>query len=244
MRVYNAVSVPTLPPQVKISECWVTKPGVDMQKPWQHILSGMQQHATNVPIGQAMVAAGTMTNNQGGSAGGAAVPAAATGTNTAILTGCATLGGVAQMTAQVSNVAAAGNMIVFSYPVPVQSATQASKKLFITGVTVSCMNAGATVATTPTTLLWSLYWGNTAVSLATNDSVGAKAPRYMTLGFNTVPVGAIVGATYDKDIVRAFSTPVVVNPGEFVGVCARFIVGTATASQAVVAAVAFEGYWE
>ena len=106
------------------------------------------------------------------------------------------------------------------------------------------MNNGATVATTPTSLLWSLYWGNTAVSLATNDAANAKAPRYLTLGINSAAIGAVIGGTYDKDIVRAFTTPVVVNPGEYVGVCARFIVGTATVSQSVVAAVAIEGYWE
>ena len=244
IRVYNNTSAPALAPQIKIAECWITQHGMDWQKPWSQISSGMQQHASNVPYGQAMVAGGTTTTNQGGTSGGAAVPAAATGTNTAILTGCATLGGVAQMTAQVSNAAAAGNMIFFSYLVPVQTATQSSKRLVITGVNISCMNNGATVATTPTSLLWSLYWGNTAVSLATNDAANAKAPRYLTLGINSAAIGAVIGGTYDKDIVRAFTTPVVVNPGEYVGVCARFIVGTATVSQSVVAAVAIEGYWE
>ena len=66
----------------------------------------------------------------------------------------------------------------------------------------------------------------------------------MTLGQMYAPIGAVIGQTYDRDIVRAFTTPIVVNPGEYVGVCVRFLIGTATASQTVVAAVAFEGYWE
>ena len=246
IRIYNTASTPALAPQVKISEVWISQLAMDWQKPWSHICSSMGQHAGNVPYGQAMVANGTGTTNQSGgaTAGGAAVPAAATGTNTAILTGCATLGGVATMTAQATNTAAAGNMIFFSYPVPAQSATQASKRLVITGVSISCSNGGAAVATTPTTLLWSIYWGNTAVSLATTDAVNTKGPRFMALGQMTVAVGAAVGAMYDRDIVRTFSTPIVVNPGEYVGVAARFLIGTATSSQTVVAAVAFEGYWE
>ena len=244
IRLYNNTTAPVLAPQIKISECWISQMGMDWQKPWSQIQSSMQQHASNVPYGQAMVAGGTGTTNQAGTAGGAAVPATATGTNTAILTGCATLGGVATMTAQATNTAAAGNMIIFSYQIPQNTATQSSKRLIITGVNISCSNGGAAVATTKTTLLWSLDWGNTAVSLATNDTVNTKAPRYLTLGQMTVPIAAVIGATYDKDIIRSFTTPVVVNPGEFVGVCVRTLVGTATASQTVVAAVAFEGYWE
>ena len=243
MRIYNNTA-PTISVQIKIAEIWITQGGVDWQKPWSQIMSGMGQQANNVPFGQAMVAGGTSTNNQGGTAGGAAVPAAATGTNTAVLTGCATLGGIGTMTAQVTTTTAAGNMIFFQYPVPAQSATQGSKRLVITGLAISASNGGAVVATTPTTLLWSLFWGNTSVSLATNDAVTAKGPRFMTLGQMYVPTGAVIGQTYDRDIVRAFTTPIVVNPGEYVGVCVRFLIGTATASQTVVAAVAFEGYWE
>lgn len=245
MRIYNAVATPSLAPQVKVAEVWVSQMGMDWQKPWNNIVSAMGQTANCVPYGQAMAGAGpTLTNNQGGTAGGAAVPAAATGTNTAILTGCATLGGVGQMTAQVSNVAAAGNMIFFSYLVPAQTATQASKRLVVTGVTISAFNNGAVVATTPTTLIWSMFWGGNAVSLAGSDAVTAKVPRLMTLGTMWANIGAVVGQCYDKDIVRAFTTPITVNPGEYVGVAVRFAVGTATASQTVVAAVNFEGYWE
>jgi hypothetical protein len=93
-------------------------------------------------------------------------------------------------------------------------------------------------------LVWGLAWGHTAVSLATADAVGAKAPRHMKLGQMYGAIGAVIGQGYDKDIVAAFSTPIVVNPGEFIAVTLRFLLGTATASQEVVGIVGFEGYWE
>jgi hypothetical protein len=80
--------------------------------------------------------------------------------------------------------------------------------------------------------------------MATADTVSAKGVRFMSLGQMTVPVGAVIGQTYDRDIVRQFVTPVVVNPGEYINVTVRFLVGTATSLQEVVAAVGFEGYWE
>ena len=246
VRIFNTAAVPALAPQVKISEVWISQMGIDWQKPWPHIVAGMGQHCSCVPYGQAMVANGTTTTNRAGgaTAGGNAIPATASGTNTAILTGCATLGGVGRMTAQATNIAAAGDMIFYSYQVPAQTATQSSKRLFITGISISASNGGAVVATTPTTLLWSVVWGHTAVSLATLDAVNTKSPRWLTLGQMWANVGNVIGQPYDRDIVRQFITPIVVNPGEFVAIAVRFLLGTATASQEVVGAVGIEGYWE
>jgi hypothetical protein len=235
IRVYNSAATPTLAPQVKVAEMWVSQCGVDWNKPWGHIKAGEGQHCSNVPFGTAI---GETTN--GGNA--VAVPATAAGSNTAALfTG---LGGIARMTAQATNIAAAGDNIFCSYQVPAQTATQGSKRLVITGVRISASNGGAAIATTPTCLVWGLAWGHTAVSLATADAVNAKAPRHLKLGQMYGAIGNAIGQCYDRDIVAAFSTPIVVNPGEFIAVTLRFLVGTATASQEVVGTVGFEGYWE
>ena len=244
MRIYNAVATPALAPQVKISEIWVSQNGVDWQKPWHHIVAGMSQHAMNVPYGQAMAAAGSSPSNRCGTAGGAAVPVTAVGTNTGGTLPFTGLGGIGRMTAQATNIAAAGDMIFSSYQVPAQTATQASKRLFITGISISCSNGGAVVAGTPTTLVWQLAWGHTAISLATGDAVNAKGPRFLPLGQMYAPIGAVIGQTYDRDIVRTFVTPICVNPGEFIATTVRFLIGTATGSQEVVANIGFEGYWE
>jgi hypothetical protein len=242
IRVYNTVATPALAPQVKLAEWWVIQTGIDWNKPWSHIKAGESQHCVNVPYGQAMAAAGSATNNQSGTAGGAAIAATAAGSNTAaLITG---LGGVGRMTAQATNIAAAGYMNFFSYQVPAITATQGSKRLVLTGLWIACSNGGAAIATTPTCLLWALAWGHTAVSLATADGVGTKGPRFLPLGQMYGAIGAVIGQGYDKDIVRSFQTPIVVNPGEFVALVVRFLLGTATTSQEVVTIAGFEGYWE
>ena len=236
IRIYTSVSTPTLAPQVKVAEMWVNQCGMDWNKPWGHIQSGMGQHCSNVPFGTAIGETG------GNNANASAVPATATGSNTAaLITG---LGGIGRMTAQATNIAAAGDNIFTSYQVPVQSATQGSKRLVITGVRIAASNGGAVIATTPTCLIWGLAWGHTAVSLATSDAVGTKAPRHMKLGQMYGAIGAVIGQGYDKDIVATFQTPIIVNPGEFIATTVRFILGTATASQEVVGIIGFEGYWE
>ena len=236
IRIYTSVATPTLAPQVKVAEMWVNQCGMDWNKPWGHIQSGMGQHCSNVPFGTAIGETG------GNNANASAVPATAAGSNTAaLITG---LGGIGRMTAQATNIAAAGDNIFTSYQVPVQSATQGSKRLVITGVRIAASNGGAVIATTPTCLIWGLAWGHTAVSLATSDAVGTKAPRHMKLGQMYGAIGAVIGQGYDKDIVATFQTPIIVNPGEFIATTVRFILGTATASQEVVGIIGFEGYWE
>jgi hypothetical protein len=234
MRLYTSVATPTLAPQAKIAETWISQCGVDWGKPWSHICSGMQQFCANVPYGTAI--------GETGNANGTAIPATAAGSNTAALvTG---LNVTARMTAQVTNVAAAGENIFSSFQVPALTAVQGSKRLVLTGLRISCSNGGAAVATTPTVLLWRIAWGHTAVSLATADAIGAKAPRHMNMGIMSVPIAAAIGADYSKDLIHTFQTPIVVNPGEFIATTVRFLLGTATASQEVVGSIGWEGYWE
>jgi hypothetical protein len=236
VRVYNYVA-PTLACQVEIAEMWAIQAGIDWAKPWSHILSGMGQHCSNVPFGTAI----GETTNRGNAV---AVPATAVGTNTGGTLPFTGLGGIGRMTAQATNIAAAGDMVFCSYQVPAITATQGSKRLVVTGVSIAASNGGAVIATTPTCLVWGLAWGHTALTLATADAVAAKAPRHLVLGQMYGAIGAVIGQGYDKDIVRSFQTPITVNPGEFIAVTVRFLLGTATAAQEVVGCIGFEGYWE
>lgn len=212
--------------------------------------------ATTKPWGEQMAGAGYFSgvgqngHTQGSTCGGfsqSAIATTAAGTNTAAnVTG---LGGYGVMTAQATNVAAAGDMIATSYQNPAATINITGKNLYITGVRISCMNTGAAVATTPTSLVWGLAWGHTAVSLATAETASfatatTHAPRRIPLGMCTVPVGAAVGAMYDRDIVAQFGTPICVRPGEFIATTVRFRVGTATASQELTYVVGFDGYFE
>ena len=124
------------------------------------------------------------------------------------------------------------------------------RRLRINGVRISAANLGAAVATTATTIGWTLNFGHTAVSLATAETgsfvtATTKAARRLALGLTYWNVGAPIGATATNgDIYMALTNPVYVNPGEFVAVAAKFLVGTATASQSIYAHIAFDYGWE
>lgn len=58
---------------------------------------------------------------------------------------------------------------------------------------IDLVNTGAAVATTATTIQFSLAYGHTAVSLATAEAANAKAPRRISLGYATWAVGSAIG---------------------------------------------------
>lgn len=169
---------------------------------------------------------------------------AAASNTAALVTG---LGGQAHMTAQVTG---AVDNIVTSYQVPAGTTAVQGRRLRINGVRISAANLGAAVATTATTIAWTLNFGHTAVSLATAETgsfvtATAKAPRRLALGMMYWPSGAVVGATpQNGDIYMPLANPVYVNPGEFIAAAAKFITGTATASQSIYCHVAFDYGWE
>lgn len=106
------------------------------------------------------------------------------------------------------------------------------------------------MATTESTLAYSLAFGHTAVSLATVESVSGttntvKAPRREALGIQSWAVGAAVGSpAREGAIFMPFTQPIYVNPGEFIAVAAKFLQGTATASQTIYNQIVFDYGWE
>ena len=225
---------------MRVSNVVVTLADLATSKPWGHQMSGAGSFSGVGQNGQA----------QGSTCGGfgqGAIAATAAGTNTtANVTG---LGGYGVMTAQATNVAAAGDMIASSYQNPAATINITGKNLYITNVRVSCMNTGAVVAVTPTSLVWGLAYGHTAVSLATAETASfatatTHAPRRIPLGMCSAAIGTVVGGSYDKEVWANLDTPICVRPGEFIATTVRFRVGTATASQEVTYTVTFAGYWE
>lgn len=165
-------------------------------------------------------------------------PTAAAPSNTALTANLpGGFGGQGLVTAAV---AAATDGIWGSYQNPAGSVLVQGRRIAIRGVYIDAVNMGAAVATTATTIQFSLAFGHTAVSLATAETgsfvtATAKAPRRIALGIMTWPVGAAIGAQPQSG--RMFAdfgdSPVYVNPGEFVALVGKFIVGTATASQTI-----------
>lgn len=160
-------------------------------------------------------------------------PTAAAPSNTALTANLpAGLGGQGLVTAAV---AAAMDGIWGSFQVPVGTVNAQGRRLVIRGVYVDLVNLGAAVATTATVVQFSLAFGHTAVSLATAEAATAKAARRVPLGFATWPVGAAIGQAPQGGVInRDFGdAPIFVNPGEYVALVGKFVVGTATASQTI-----------
>jgi hypothetical protein len=158
---------------------------------------------------------------------------AAAPSNTALTANLpAGLGGQGLVTAAV---AAATDGIWGSVQVPAGTANVQGRRLVIRGVNIDAVNIGAAVATTATTIKFQLAFGHTAVSLATTEAATTKAPRRIALGYMTWPVGAAIGQGPQGGPIKVDlgDAPIFVNPGEFVALVARFVVGTATASQTI-----------
>ena len=165
-------------------------------------------------------------------------PTAAAPSNTALTANLpAGLGGQGAVTAAV---AAATDGIWGSFQNPAGSATVQGRRMVVRGIRLQCVNTGAAVATTATVVQFSLAFGHTAVSLATSESASfatgtTKAPRRVPIGFQSWPVGAAIGAppTEGPIYFDLEDAPIYVNPGEFIALVGKFLVGTATASQVI-----------
>jgi hypothetical protein len=186
--------------------------------------------------------AGTVTTNQfvGTITTGSTpnLPTAAAGSNTAA--NAVGLGGWGAINAAAG---AATDFIATSFQNPVPTINLTGRNLLITGVHISAINGGAAVATTPTTLLWSLAFGHTAVSLQTAEAATTHAPRRYQLGFMSAPIGAAIGQPYNQDLRIDLDAPLCIRPGEFIATVMKIVVGTATASQTIIFNVRFTGYY-
>lgn len=163
----------------------------------------------------------------------AALPAAAAATNTTAALG-AFLGGIFGMNAPATG---STDLIIASYQNPAGGVNQTPRTMKLRGIKIDCANSVVAVATTATTFAVALAWGGTQLSLGTvlSDSTSfanntVKARRIQPLGLISFPVGAAVGAIATP-IQFDFEAPIVINPGEFIQVVAKVLVGTATATE-------------
>jgi hypothetical protein len=217
--------------QFKLATYFISQADINTNKLWSHQVCEMGNCGYQGQSGGTMGSTALLANSTN--------PTNAAGSNTtANIVG---LGGIGSMTAAAG---AATDYIASSFQNPDSTAAFTGRKLVINGVKISCVNMGAAVATTNTTLFWYLAFGHTNVSLATTEAATAKAPRRVPLGFVNAPIAATVGQNYSPDaIVVAFSAPIVVNPGEFIATVMRQIVGTATASQTIYYSVMFDAHY-
>lgn len=225
LRVVNGASAPASAPQLLVGGVEAIRKVLDENRPIAYKQTWEGFTAAYNPL----------TGAQAANHANSTAPTSATLSNTAA--GYTTLGGRYQFAAPAGAVT---DFALFGFQVPT------SFRFVVTGISISACNTGAAVATTATSLEWSLGVGSTAVSLATADAIAAtptSAPRRIPLGKQSFAIGAAAEAC-TTDVVRAFMSPHVVESGRFLHVILAVPVGTATASQVIRGTVTIDGYFE
>ena len=228
MQKYNSGTVGSSPNMiVKIGDISVTLMDMNANMTWanQMASSGLGLQTLN---------GGTFTSGaQQVQWANTALPTAAAATNTTAALG-AFLGGIFLMNAPATG---ATDLIVAAYQNPAGGVNQTPRTMKIRGIKIDCVNMGAAVATTATTFAVALGWGSTALTLLTTESASfanntTKIRRIQPMGVISFPVGTAIGSAASS-LQFDFEAPIVINPGEFVHIIAKPLIGTATASQVI-----------
>lgn len=225
---YNNGTVGSSPNSIfKIGDVTVTLMDIATNKTWAGQMAG-------TGLGLQTLDGGTFTNGaQQIQWANTALPTAAAATNTTAALG-AFLGGIFQMNAAATS---ATDVIISSYQNPLGGVNQTPRTMYLRGIQVDLINAGAAnSATVPTTYAVAVAWGSTAVSLATTEAASfanntTKIRRIQPIGTLSIPINAVIGQQSPYSCQFDFEAPIVVNPGEFVGVIVKILSGAATASQ-------------
>lgn len=224
LRIYNGASVASAAASIWLGNVLITQGHLPTNRSWNEV----QAMCGLVGYLQPVVGFGQTPNHANST-----TPVSATLSNTAA--GYTNLGGRFQFAAPAG---AATDYALFAFQVP------AGHQLKIHSVSISMVNTGAAVATTPTILDWSIAVDASAVSLATADAGNVTAPRRIPLGLQSLVVGAAIGAQVN-DLRRDFyAAPLVVNANNFVHVIVQVPVGTATAGQIIRGDVTIEASYE
>lgn len=224
-RTYNPTFQPSAATQLKLGGCVVAQKIYDTNKLWQTAMTAMGRGAYHSPV-----TAFAQTANHANSTN----PTSATLSNTTA--GYATLGGRYQFAAPAG---AATDYAIFAYLVP------SGYRLMVTGLSISCVNTGAPVATTETILDWSVGVNASAVSLATADNftTNAYAPRRIPVGMQAFLVSDLAGKQA-QNILSNFDTPLCVNGGRYLHIILQVPAGTATPSEVFRGDVMINGWFE
>jgi len=217
--------------QFKVANVVVVEMDTNQSKPAAHQLNGMGLMPYQGQNGGTMGTTALYSNSLAPGAG-----AAMTNTTAALGTG---LGG---QFSTLPTLTANTDGIICSYQNPATTVTQTGRTLYITGVRIQSMVTTVLVGG-PVQYFYSLAFGHTAASMATAESVIAKAPRRVSLGMETYVSAAAVGVLGSVGVFMPFSSPVVVNAGEFVAIIAKNV-GTVTTTGVVTFLISFDCYYE
>lgn len=228
LRTYNSAGTAQAQ-QLKVGLVEVMVGG-NLTKPFAEQLATAGGHASQGQTGQTL---GTLANYANSANPTAAVP---TNTTAALGTG---LGGQFWET---DTLAVTTDGIISSYQNPAGTATAPGRNLHIRGVRIASFVQTVLVGG-PYVANWSLAYGHTAVSLATAEGVGTKAPRRVPIGRQPVTLAQAVSTVVAGEITVDLQVPIVVYPGEFLQVVKKKV-GTAPSAGVIAHLVMFDGYWE
>ena len=242
---YNSGTVGSSPNMIfKVGDLTVTMMDIATNKLWSHQLAMAGQSGQGQDGGT--MGANTFFTNS-------ALPTTALPVNTALTANLPTGIAGGRGLATLWNLAAT-DMILSQAINPVGGVNQTPRTLVITGVTISAVSATAAL-TAPAagahSLLFGVYYGGTGVSLAQAESASfatgtTKAHRRKFVGSMTWATGtAAIGTPPDRGALSiTLQSPIVVNPGEYVGLFAQMHNGAATATGGILFTYDFDHYFQ
>jgi len=242
---YNANTVGSSPNMiVRIGDVTVTQMDFATNKSWPHQMAAMGLSGQGLNGGT--MGANTFFTNS-------AYPTTALPVNTALTANLPTGIAGGRGLATLWNLAAT-DMILSQALNPVGGVNQTPRAIVITGATISAVSHTAAwtgPAAGGHSIMFGIYYGGTGVSLAQAESASfatatAKAHRRKLLGFMNWSTGAAaLGTAPDRGpIVVTFDTPIVVHPGEYIGLFAQMTNGAATATGGLLFTYDFDHYFE
>lgn len=241
---YNSGTVGSSPSSIlKVGDVTISLMDINTYKQWSHQMAG-QGYSGQGLNGGAMGANTFFTNS--------ALPTTALPVNTALTTNLPSGLGGGRGLATLWNLAAT-DMVMTQATNPLGGVNQTPRTMFITGVTISAVVASAAL-TAPAagthSFLWGIYYGSSAVTLAQTESTTfatgtVKAFRRKFLGTMCQTTGtAAIGTPMSNNIVVTFDTPIMVNPGENVGLFCQMLNGAAVATGGLLFTYDFDHYFQ
>lgn len=224
---------------LRVSDLHVDNLDTDTGKSFPQIYGGMGRHGTQGQNGGTMGSTANITNNMA-----KGTPAILSNTTIAA-PACIGLGGRA---AYLPTLTVYQDGILMSYLNPVGGVNVQPRTLYVGSIRINS-HVGTILTGGPLALHYVLAYGHTAVSAATTEASsfttgGLKAPRRLPLGVETFPVTAAAGsASTSGGINVTLSSPVVVNPGEYVAILVTNI-GVVTTLGDIVSLIGIESWWE
>jgi hypothetical protein len=216
-RLYTTGVAPASAPQLILSETFVGVLDTVLNKPWPLVAAQIGLGGTYNPVTFAQTENNTNSTT----------PTSATLSNTTAF--YTTFGGRYSFAAVAG---AATDYCLFAAQVPT------GYQYVCNGIDFEVLNTGAAVATTPTVLDWSIAHNGGAASLA--DTLYRKR----SLGFHSLPIGAVVGAKAERISCSFEDTPIVTESGRFFAIALRMPIATATASQVIQGIATPRGFFE